>query len=53
MMKAMYFYCVLSSLCSNLDASFVFGRGLGHTDVVVTELTPDGLTCLTWGDSRM
>jgi broad specificity phosphatase PhoE len=47
------FCCVLSNLCSNRDAGFVFGRGLGHTEVVVAELTPDGLTCLTWGDSRM
>jgi broad specificity phosphatase PhoE len=47
------FYCVLSSLCSNLDPNFVFGHGLDHTDVVLTELTDDGLTCVAWGDSRM
>jgi broad specificity phosphatase PhoE len=47
------FYCVLSHLCSNLEASFVFERGLGHTDVVVTELTAGGLSCVSWGDSRM
>jgi broad specificity phosphatase PhoE len=46
-------YCVLSKLCANLDRSAVFARGLGHTDVVVTQLTPRGLECVTWGDSPM
>ena len=47
------FLCVLSSLCSNVDTRFVFERGLGHTEVVVADLTPTGLTCVAWGDSRM
>lgn len=42
--------CMLPLVLRNIDFSFVLEHGMGHTDVVVAELTADGLACLTWGE---
>ena len=42
--------CMLPLVLANIGFPFVLERGMGHTDVVVAELTADGLTCLTWGE---
>lgn len=42
--------CMLPLVLRNIDFSFVLEHGMGHTDVVVAELTAVGLTCLTWGE---
>ena len=46
------FYCVLSRLCSNIEPDLAFRRGIHHTEIVVVDLQPDGLTCLSWGDTQ-
>jgi broad specificity phosphatase PhoE len=43
------FNCVLSHFCVNVDPTFAFRRGIGHTEVVITELSEARLICLTWG----
>jgi broad specificity phosphatase PhoE len=42
--------CMLPLVLDNIDFPFVLAHGMGHADVVVAELTANGLTCLAWGD---
>ena len=46
------FYCVLSRLCSNVELSYPFQRGIRHTHVVIVDLQAESVTCLRWGDEE-
>jgi broad specificity phosphatase PhoE len=43
------FHLMLPLVLANVDVSFVNSHGMGHTDTVLAELRPNGLTCLQWG----
>lgn len=42
--------CMLPLVLGNIDFPFVLTHGMGHADMVVAELTVNGLTCLAWGE---
>jgi broad specificity phosphatase PhoE len=45
------FYCALSHFCTNVSPSFAFTRGIGHADVVIVDLAPEAMTCVSWAGS--
>jgi broad specificity phosphatase PhoE len=44
---------VLPRLAANLDADFARQRSLGHTEVIVVEMSVDALRCARWGDVQL
>jgi probable phosphoglycerate mutase len=46
------FHLMLPLILTNIADSFVRSHSLGHTDVVLAEQRPDGLTCLQWGSAK-
>lgn len=43
--------CMLPLVLQNIDFRFSAEHGMSHTAAVVAELTPEGLVCLTWGET--
>jgi hypothetical protein len=43
--------CMLPLVLRNIDFRFSVERGLSHTAAMVAELRPEGLVCLTWGET--
>jgi 2,3-bisphosphoglycerate-dependent phosphoglycerate mutase len=43
------FHLMLPLILTNVDVSFVKSHGMGHTETVLAEQRPNGLTCLQWG----
>jgi broad specificity phosphatase PhoE len=43
------FHLMLPLILTNVDVSFVKSHGMGHTETVLAEQRPHGLTCLQWG----
>jgi broad specificity phosphatase PhoE len=43
--------CMLPLVLVNIDLSFAVEHPVDHTDCITAELRPEGLTCLTWGQS--
>lgn len=41
---------MLPLILTNIDVLFVVAHPIGHTDCIIAEQRPDGLTCLQWGD---
>jgi broad specificity phosphatase PhoE len=45
--------CMLPLVLVNIDFSFAQGQPIGNTDCITAELRPEGLTCLTWGQTAV
>jgi len=43
------FHLMLPLILTNVEVSFVKSHGMGHTETVLAERRPNGLTCLQWG----
>jgi len=43
--------CMLPLVLRNIDFRFSVQHGMSHTTAIVAELTPEGLVCLTWGET--
>lgn len=45
--------CMLPLVLRNVDFRFSAAHPINHTTPIVAELTPDGLACLAWGETRL
>lgn len=45
--------CMLPLILRNIDFQFALDHGISHTSAIVTEMTPAGLVCLTWGENAL
>lgn len=46
------FHLMLPLIFSNIDNDFVSSHGIGHTECMIAELSPDGFVCQQWGDVK-
>jgi len=44
---------MLPEIFSNIDHAFVRSHGIGHTQCIIAEQSPDGLLCSQWGDIKL